>query len=205
MSLHSFLREFDITYWCSALRILCMFFSPLTCKSNPVTSVFSPLPLVFNKVCACKKGKNMRSDGFDKTAATLQGLNIAVSCDDTKRYSWFPSHPLIHMVFHLVLHNLAIFLHIHHRKDMPLELQESYIHLAHVPSKLHLRSVPALLMHGIALRHIPDNTYFHFLVLVHLLIPSYFLYHKEQLPVQWFSFLWFLVSFLTLPRLLLLL
>ena len=63
-----------------------MFFSPLTCKSNPVTSVFSPLPLVFNKVCACKKGKNMRSDGFDKTAATLQGLNIAVSCDDTKRY-----------------------------------------------------------------------------------------------------------------------
>ena len=67
------------------------------------------------------------------------------------------------------------------------------------------RSVPALLMHGIALRHIPDNTYFHFLVLVHLLIPSYFLYHKEQLPVQWFSFLWFLVSFLTLPRLLLLL
>ena len=112
-------------------------------------------------------------------------------------------HPLL--VFHLVLHNLAIFLHIHHRKDMPLELQEYYIHLAHVPSKLHLRSVPALLMHGIALRHIPDNTYFHFLVLVHLLIPSYFLYHKEQLPVQWFSFLWFLVSFLTLPRLLLLL
>ena len=78
MSLHLFLRAFDITYRCSALRILCMFFSPLTCKSNPVTSVFSPLPLVFNKVCACKKGKNMRSDGFDKTAATLQGLNCCI-------------------------------------------------------------------------------------------------------------------------------